>query len=181
MQHSSLAMGNREERSMGYRLYVFDLDETLWCADLQEICPFHGPFQLSGRHLACCDTATVRLRRGTRKLMRSIHRTGGICSLACRADESVCSELLDIFGIRDLFFHPRYGLMEKGDAILEVLEELRTSLGIDIRSDEVLFVDDAPANTREARRIGATTLLYGRDIRNLGELQSLVMRSFKNA
>jgi FMN phosphatase YigB (HAD superfamily) len=71
--------------------------------------------------------------------------------------------------------------MEKGDAILEVLEELRTSLGIDIRSDEVLFVDDAPANTREARRIGATTLLYGRDIRNLGELQSLVMRSFKNA
>lgn len=159
---------------MGYRLYVFDLDETLWCADMDEICPMEGPFELAGKHLARCNTATVRLRQGTRKLMRSIHRNGGICSLACRADEAVCTELLDTFGIRDLFFHPRYGLMEKGEAILEVLHEIRTRLGVEIRSDEVLFVDDAPANTAEARRVGATALLYGRDVRNLRELKNLV-------
>jgi len=160
---------------VGYRLYVFDLDETLWCADMDEICPMEGPFKLSGTHLARCNTATVRLRQGTRKLMRSIHRHGGICSLACRADESICNELLDTFGIRDLFFHPRYGLMEKGEAILEVLREIRRTLGVVIRSDEVLFVDDAPANTAEARRVGATALLYGRDIRNLRELRNLVV------
>ncbi len=159
---------------MGYRLYVFDLDETLWCADMDEICPMEGPFELTGKHLARCNTATVRLRRGTRKLMRSIHRNGGICSLACRADEGICTELLDTFGIRDLFFHPRYGLMEKGEAILEVLHEIRKRLGVVIRSDEVLFVDDAPANTAEARRVGATALLYGRDVRNLQELKNLV-------
>ena len=160
---------------MGYRLFVFDLDETLWCADMDEICPMQGPFKLSGTHLARCKTATVRLRRGTRKLMRSIQRAGGICSIACRADESICTELLETFGIRDLFFHPRYGLMEKGEAILEVLREIRRTLGVVIRSDEVLFVDDAPANTAEARRVGATALLYGRDIRNLRELRNLVV------
>jgi len=160
---------------MGYRLYVFDLDETLWCADMDEICPMQGPFQLSGKHLASCDTATVRLRKGTRRLMRSIQRKGGICSLACRADERLCTELLETFGISDLFFHPRYGLMEKGEAILEVLREIRKKLGVEIRSDQVLFVDDAPANTAEARRVGATALLYGRDIRNLQELRNLVV------
>jgi magnesium-dependent phosphatase-1 len=159
---------------MGYKLYVFDLDETLWCADLDEICPMQGPFELSGKHLASCNTATVRLRQGTRRLMRSIQRSGGICSLACRADEGICTELLDTFGIRDLFFHPRYGLMEKGEAILEVLQEIETKLGLKIRSDEVLFIDDAPANTAEAQRVGATALLYGRDIRNLQELRNLV-------
>ena len=160
---------------MGYRLFVFDLDETLWCADMDEICPMQGPFKLSGTHLARCKTATVRLRIGTRKLMRSIQRAGGICSIACRADESICTELLETFGIRDLFFHPRYGLMEKGEAILEVLHEIRRTLGVVIRSDEVLFVDDAPANTAEARRVGATALLYGRDILNLRELRNLVV------
>jgi magnesium-dependent phosphatase-1 len=160
---------------VGYRLFVFDLDETLWCADMDEICPMQGPFKLSGTHLARCKTATVRLRRGTRKLMRSIQRAGGICSIACRADESICTELLETFGIRDLFFHPRYGLMEKGEAILEVLHEIRRTLGVVIRSDEVLFVDDAPANTAEARRVGATALLYGRDILNLRELRNLVV------
>ena len=160
---------------MGYRLFVFDLDETLWCADMDEICPMQGPFKLSGTHLARCKTATVRLRRGTRKLLRSIQRAGGICSIACRADESICTELLETFGIRDLFFHPRYGLMEKGEAILEVLHEIRRTLGVVIRCDEVLFVDDAPANTAEARRVGATALLYGRDILNLRELRNLVV------
>ena len=160
---------------MGYRLFVFDLDETLWCADMDEICPMQGPFKLSGTHLARCKTATVRLRRGTRKLMRSIQRAGGICSIACRADESICTELLETFGIRDLFFHPRYGLMEKGEAILEVLHEIRRTLGVVIRCDEVLFVDDAPAYTAAARRVGATALLYGRDILNLRELRNLVV------
>ncbi len=166
---------------MGYRLYIFDLDETLWSTDLDKVCPFQGPFQLSGSHLACCDTASVRLRRGTRKLLRAIQRTGGICSLACRADEKVCSDLLETFGIRDRFFHPRYGLMEKGEAIIEVIDEIRHRLGVEILREEVLFVDDAPSNTLQARRVGATTLLYGRDIRNLGELRSLVLRSHKNA
>ena len=166
---------------MGYRLFVFDLDETLWCEDLEEVCPYHGPFQLKGHHLATCATATVRLRRGTRQLMRSIHNCGGICSLACRGDAEVCGELLDAFGIRDHFFYPRYGLMEKGEAILEVLKEIEECLGVEIRPDEVLFVDDAPANTKEARRIGAATLLYGRDVRNIGGLQSLVTMNCKTA
>ncbi len=71
--------------------------------------------------------------------------------------------------------------MEKGEAILEVLKEIEECLGVEIRPDEVLFVDDAPANIKEARRVGATTLLYGRDVRNLGELQSLVMMNSKTA
>ena len=43
-----------------------------------------------------------------------------------------------------------------------------------ISPEEVLLVDDAAANVVEAQRVGARALLYGRDIRNLSELQKWV-------
>ena len=43
-----------------------------------------------------------------------------------------------------------------------------------ISPKEVLLVDDAVANLVEAKRVGARALLYGRDIRNLSELQKWV-------
>ncbi|MGB1397906.1 MAG: hypothetical protein ACPG7R_08720, partial [Planctomycetota bacterium] len=72
------------------------------------------------------------------------------------------------------FFYPRYGLQEKGEAILEILAEIHKRLGVVISPKEVLLVDDAVANLVEAKRVGARALLYGRDIRNLSELQKWV-------
>ena len=113
----------------------------------------------------------VTLRTGTRRLLNAIHKNGGISSLACRAEEGTCNQILETFGIRDRFFYPRYGLMEKGEAILEVLAEIKKTLNFEISTKEVLFLDDAPANTAEARRVGAKALLYGRDVRDLSELK----------
>ncbi|OUU25023.1 MAG: magnesium-dependent phosphatase-1 [Planctomycetia bacterium TMED53] len=159
---------------MPFKLYVFDLDETLWCTDQEGVEPFEGPFQLEESHLARSENSSVRLRQGTRRLLKAIHRNGGIASLACRSEEETSNEILEVFGIRDRFFQPRYGLQEKGEAILEILSEIREKLGVEISVEEVLFVDDAPANTAEAQRVGAKALLYGRDLRNLSELKRWV-------
>ncbi|MBC8261392.1 MAG: hypothetical protein H8E43_06200 [Planctomycetia bacterium] len=158
---------------MTFKLYVFDLDETLWCTDQDEedIYPIEGPFHLEDQHLARSQNSKVRLRTGTRRLLNAIHKNGGISSLACRAEEGTCNQILETFGIRDRFFYPRYGLMEKGEAILEVLAEIKKTLNFEISTKEVLFLDDAPANTAEARRVGAKALLYGRDVRDLSELK----------
>jgi magnesium-dependent phosphatase-1 len=159
---------------MSFRLFVFDLDETLWCTDQDGVEPIEGPFELEASHLACSEKSRVQLRPGIRKLLRAIHRGGGIASLVCRSEEETCNEILEVFGLRDRFFHPRYGLQEKGEAILEILAEIRQRLGVKISPEEVLLVDDAAANVVEAQRVGARALLYGRDIRNLSELQKWV-------
>lgn len=159
---------------MSFRLFVFDLDETLWCTDQDGVDAFEGPFELEASHIARSENSLVELRPGIRKLLRAIHRGGGITSLVCRSQEETCNEILEVFGIRDRFFHPRYGLQEKGEAILEILTEIRTRLGVEISPEEVLLVDDSAANVNEAKRVGARALLYGRDIRNLSELQKWV-------
>ena len=159
---------------MSFRLFVFDLDETLWCTDQDGVDAFEGPFELEASHIARSENSLVELRPGIRKLLRAIHRGGGIASLVCRSQEETCNEILEVFGIRDRFFHPRYGLQEKGEAILEILTEIRTRLGVEISPEEVLLVDDSAANVNEAKRVGARALLYGRDIRNLSELQKWV-------
>ena len=33
---------------MSFRLFVFDLDETLWSVDQEGVDPFEGPFELEG-------------------------------------------------------------------------------------------------------------------------------------
>ena len=159
---------------MSFRLFVFDLDETLWSVDQEGVDPFEGPFELEGSHLARSEKSTVELRPGIRKLLRAIHRSGGLVSLVCRSPEDTSNEVLEIFGIRDRFFYPRYGLQEKGEAILEILAEIHKRLGVVISPKEVLLVDDAVANLVEAKRVGARALLYGRAIRNLSELQKWV-------
>ena len=159
---------------MSFRLFVFDLDETLWCTDQDGVDAFEGPFELEASHIARSENSLVELRPGIRKLLRAIHRGGGIASLVCRSQEETCNEILEVFGIRDRFFHPRYGLQEKGEAILEILTEIRTRLGVEISPEEVLLVDDSAANVNEAKRVGARAMLYGRDIRNLSELQKWV-------
>ena len=159
---------------MSFRLFVFDLDETLWCTDQVGVDPFEGPFELEGPHFARSEKSTVELRPGIRRLLRAIHRSGGLASLVCRSQEETCNEVLEIFGIRDRFFYPRYGLQEKGEAILEILAEIHKRLDVVISPEEVLLVDDAAANVVEAKRVGARALLYGRDIRNLSELQKWV-------
>lgn len=155
---------------MRYRLFVFDLDETLWTIDHKSLDPVSGPFELVGSHAAESKTASVQLFPGVRALLRNLERRGKFISLASRSDPEVCEELLRQFDIRRYFQYPQFGWQEKGTAVLNIIRTFRDIDKETIEPAETLFVDDYPANIEEVREMGASTLLFGRDVRSIQEL-----------
>ncbi|MEM7164934.1 MAG: magnesium-dependent phosphatase-1 [Planctomycetota bacterium] len=155
---------------MRYRLFVFDLDETLWTIHHKTLDPVRGPFELIGSHEAESSTARVQLFPGVRALLRNLERRGKFISLASRSDPDVCEELLAHFDIRKHFQYAQFGWQEKGAAVLNVIRAFHDIDKETIAPAETLFVDDYPANIEEVRGMGASTLLFGRDVRSIQEL-----------
>ena len=159
---------------MHFQLFVFDLDETLWSIEQSSLDAIKGPFTLVDSHEAVGTTGTVKLHPGVRSLLRSIDKRGAVASLASRNESAVCEELLNLFEIREHFVFPQFGWEEKGQAVLNIIASLRDSEGVDISASDVLFIDDWPSNTEAVQRIGASTLLFGRDVRSMEELEILI-------
>ncbi|HIA27727.1 MAG TPA: HAD-IIIC family phosphatase [Planctomycetes bacterium] len=159
---------------MHFKLFVFDLDETLWSVEQSSLDPIRGPFTLIDSHEAVGTTGTVCLHAGVRSLLRAISLRSSLASLASRNERAVCEELLGLFGIQDHFVFPQYGWEEKGQAVLNIIRALSEFDGIEISAPDVLFIDDWPANTEAVQKIGASTLLFGRDLRSIQELATLI-------
>jgi len=159
---------------MRYKLFVFDLDETLWTVQQTTLEPIRGPFRLVNTHEAVGEAAAIRLFPGVRALLRSLERRHLHISLSSRSDPAVCEELLGHFGIRERFDFPQYGWQEKSQAVLNILRCFRDLRGEVIRPQEVLFIDDWPTNIEAVRSIGASTLLFGRDVRSIQELAAML-------
>lgn len=155
---------------MRYRLFVFDLDETLWTVQQKQLAPLQGPFELVGSHEAESTTALVRLFPGVRALLRSLARRHKFISLASRSDPQVCEELLRLFEIYHYFHYPQFGWQEKGTAVLNIIKAYNDIEKENLAPAETLFIDDYPANIDEVRCTGASTLLFGRDVRSIQEL-----------
>lgn len=159
---------------MRYRLFVFDLDETLWTVQQKNLEPLRGPFRKTGTHEVESSSALVSLFPGVRALLRSLERRGKFISLASRSDPAVCEELLSLFDIRHHFRYPQYGWQEKGTAVLNILKAFRDLDQEQIEPRDTLFVDDYPANIDEVRNVGAATLLFGRDVCSIQELAAMI-------
>jgi magnesium-dependent phosphatase-1 len=157
-----------------YKLFVFDLDETLWTVHQTSLEPLAGPFTLVSSHEAVGETATVRLFPGVRALLRGLERRHLHISLASRSNPEVCEELLELFGILNCFEFPQYGWQEKSQAVLNIIQSFRDIRDEAIDPAEVLFIDDWPTNTEAVKGIGASTLLFGRDVRSIQELSSML-------
>lgn len=159
---------------MRYRLFVFDLDETIWTVQQKSLEPLKGPFDLKDSHTAESDSAMVRLFPGVRTLLQNLERREKCISLASRSDPEVCEELLRHFEIRHHFQYPQYGWQEKGAAVLNILKSFRDIEKEEIEPRDTLFIDDYPANIDEVRSMGAATLLFGRDVRSIQELATIL-------
>ncbi len=159
---------------MRYKLFVFDLDETLWTVNQTSLEPITGPFTLVSSREAIGETASIRLFPGVRALLRSLDRRHLHASLASRSDPEVCEELLELFEIKDRFEFPQYGWQEKSQAVLNIIRAFHDIRGETIQPGEVLFVDDWPTNIAAVKAIGASTLLFGRDVRSIVELASML-------
>ena len=159
---------------MRFKLIIFDLDETLWTIQQKILGPVKGPFRLINAHEAVGETANVRLFTGVRSLLNNLQRLHKHVSLASRSDPEICEELLQLFDIQQHFTYPQYGWQQKSHAVLNIMKAYHDVEKEVIKPGEVLFIDDWPSNVEAVQETGAATLLFGRDIRSIQELASIL-------
>ena len=106
------------------KLLIWDLDDTFWRGTLAE-----GPITAVPEHLAL------------------VHATAGrglVHTIVSKNDLAHVEAELEALGIRDFFVFLRVGWQPKGPVIQELLAAMQ------LRAPNALFLDDNPANRREA-------------------------------
>lgn len=160
---------------MKYKLFVFDLDETLWtvsgglCNLVKEPFRLETPDRLLGQ-----NGLWIELYPDVRKMLAFLDKKGAYSSLASRNDPEPTMKLLDFFGIGQYFSYPQLCWKAKEDSISKIIRELQKHEKVQIKRDEVLFVDDWPENVNAVRKWGATGLLFGQDILSFGDLMKIL-------
>ena len=160
---------------MAYKLFVFDLDETIWTVSEGLVSLIQPPFRLVNADRLETDAGYfVELKPGVRSLFAWLKETGGYISIASRNDPEPTIALLDAFDLTKLIDFPQLCWRPKEESIKKVMQEIqkRDRIKIDIR--EVLFVDDWPENVVPVRKWGATALLFGQDVISHDELLKIL-------
>jgi magnesium-dependent phosphatase-1 len=160
---------------MKFKLFVFDLDETLWSVS-EGLCslvrpPFHLPHP---DRLETNEGFWVELKPGVRKLFLFLKEHGCYVSLASRNDVGPTLEILKALGLAELLDFPQLCWRPKDDSIRKIVKEIQKRDRISIKPEEVLFIDDWPENLAPVRKWGATTLLYGQDVISHDELLNML-------
>jgi FkbH-like protein len=108
------------------KLVIWDLDETLWSGTLSE-----GPVVLNPE----CSN-----------IVRQLNGRGIISSLCSKNDlEAVRSRLTAEEGLWEEFVFPQVAWLPKGPQIAKIIEDVQ------LRPEQVLFIDDNVGNLQEAR------------------------------
>jgi magnesium-dependent phosphatase-1 len=158
-----------------YKLFVFDLDETLWtvsdglCTLVQPPFRLEGPDRLVGK-----DGLWVELFPGARDLLKFLTGRKAYVSIASRNDAGPTLELLKALSISDYFTFPQLCWKPKEESIRRIIREIAKRDKVTIKPEEVLFVDDWIENVSPVRKWGATGLVFGQDVHSLEELTDLL-------
>jgi FkbH-like protein len=108
------------------KLVIWDLDDTLWTGTLSE-----GP---------------VTLNHEGANVIRQLNRRGIVNSICSKNDADGARErLMAEDGIWDEFVFPRIGWFSKGAEIAQLIEDMQ------LRTENVLFIDDNIGNLQEAQ------------------------------
>ncbi|HTU97489.1 MAG TPA: HAD-IIIC family phosphatase [Solirubrobacteraceae bacterium] len=118
-------MGSLSAITETVKLVVWDLDDTLWTGTLSE-----GEVELPGDH---------------GELVRELNRRGIVSSISSKNDFEQAKARLEDEGLWDEFVFPKINWNPKGQQIADLIGEMQ------LRPDNVLFIDDNPVNLREAR------------------------------
>jgi magnesium-dependent phosphatase-1 len=156
---------------MKYKLFVFDLDETLWTVSGGLCNLIEEPFRLESRdRLVGANGLWVELYPSVREMLEFLRQRGAFISLASRNDPGPTLKLLDFLGVGEFFFQPQLCWKPKQESIAKIIKLLHKEKKLTVKPDEVLFVDDWPENINPVRKWGATALLFGQDIHSFDEL-----------
>ena len=160
---------------MKFKLFVFDLDETLWTVS-EGLCnlvrpPFHreSPDRLIGQ-----DGLWVELFPGARELLDHLLKKKRYISIASRNDSAPALALLEAFEIKDLFSFPQLCWKPKEESIRKIIREIQKRDKVTIKPEEVLFIDDWSENVAPVRKWGASGLVFGQDFHTFQELKDLL-------
>ena len=160
---------------MKYKLFVFDLDETLWTVS-EGLCNLvQPPFWLeTPDRLVGKDGLWVELFPDARDLLKLIAKKNCYISIASRNDEAPTRALLEALDLLQYFQFPQLCWKPKEESIAKIIKEIQKRDKVTIRPDEVFFVDDWSENVASVRRWGATGLVFGQDVHSLEELLGLL-------
>lgn len=160
---------------MNFKLFVFDLDETLWTVSEGLVSLIEPPFRLvSPDRLETEEGYYVELKEGVRDLFELLHKEKCYISLASRNDPEPTMAILEAFGLDKLLDFPQLCWRPKEESIEKIIKEIQKRDKVHIKPDEVLFLDDWPENIPPVRNWGATALLFGQDVISHSELLKIL-------
>ncbi len=160
---------------MNYKLFVFDLDETLWTVS-EGLCSLVRP----PYHLATPDRLEndkgywVELKPGVRQVFKFLRSKKRYISLASRNDPGPTMDLLEALQVSEYLDFPQLGWRPKEESIRRIIKELQKRDKVSIKPEEVFFLDDWPENVVPVKTWGATSLLYGQDVQSYEELLEML-------
>ncbi|MEG3144655.1 HAD-IIIC family phosphatase [Sphingomonas sp. RT2P30] len=109
---------------MSIKLVIWDLDDTLWAGTL-------------------ADDARVTLFVRRADMIRTLNARGVLSSICSKNDFQTARARLVALGLWDEFVFPHIAFTPKGPAVAAIIDDMQ------LRAQNVLFVDDNPANLRE--------------------------------
>ena len=160
---------------MKYKLFVFDLDETLWSVS-EGLCTLvQPPFTLPHPNRVESEEGFwIEVKPGVRELFQYLKKAGCYVSLASRNDAKPTIAILKALKLADYLDFPQLCWRAKEESIQRIIKELQKRDKVSIRPDEVFFVDDWPENVVPVREWGATSLLFGQDVHDFRELKEML-------
>lgn len=120
------------------KLVVWDLDDTLWAGTLSE-----GPVELDPAH---------------GELVRTLNRRGIVNAICSKNEPAAARARLEEAGLWDEFVFARIDWSPKGPRVAQIIEDIQ------LRAENVLFIDDHPLNRGEVRHFAPGIQTAGPDI-----------------
>lgn len=160
---------------MHYKLFVFDLDETLWHVSAGLCSLYKPPFNLTSPHrLETNEGIWIELEAGVHNLFEFLREQGVYISLASTNEHKPTMALLSAFGLAEGLAYPQLGWSKKDESLAKIVKRIQKRDKVKIKPEEVFFLDDWPDNIQPVRQWGATALLYGQDVLSHDELVSML-------
>ncbi|MDQ7842867.1 MAG: magnesium-dependent phosphatase-1 [Armatimonadota bacterium] len=135
---------------MAVRLVIFDCDRTLW--DHADVSSLRLPYRrLDGDTVVDSRGERVRLFPGVREVLETLRRRGILVSIASWNRPEHVFPIFELLGLTPYFIRPKVEFHPRKDAMIQALLTELAADGHPLRPEEVLFVDDRPANLRRVR------------------------------
>ncbi len=133
------------------KLFVFDLDFTIWDAGGTWCDCTYPPYQLNDDHIQDGDGRQIKLYRDVLEILNHLDQNNKLISAASRTNApDIAYKLMSMFEIRDYFDHPQ---IYPGSKIRH-FEILQKKFGIPYH--EMVFFDDEYRNIHEVSALGVS-------------------------